>query len=286
MTVDVHQHLWPEAFVAALQRRRDIPRLRGTTLVLAEGEYEIEPADHDLATRIAVLDRDGTDVAVVSLQPTLGIEELEPGEQDELHALWEEGTLELVQASGGRLVALAPGRVTPGFAGTVVPAAALRDVDAFASLLDDLAAKGGFLFVHPSAAPGTPGAPEWWPAVLDYTHQMQAAYLTWLSYAQRTWPAVKVVFAILAGGGPFQLERLASRGVAVRSGLHDNLFFDVASYGRRAIELCIETYGVHQLVYGTDRPVVDPSPTRRAVDGFGASVVQLLTTDNPTRLLP
>jgi predicted TIM-barrel fold metal-dependent hydrolase len=126
----------------------------------------------------------------------------------------------------------------------------------------------------------------WWPGIVDYTAQMQAAYLTWLSYGQRSWPAVNVVFAILAGGGPFQLERLASRGVTVRSGLHENVYFDTASYGRRAIELCIETFGVHQLVYGSDAPVIDTGPTLRAVRGFGESVVQLLTTDNPSTLLP
>ena len=76
---------------------------------------------------------------------------------------------------------------------------------------------------------------------------------------QERWPDVTVVFAILAGGGPVQLERLASRGVDVRSTLHRNVFFDTASYGRRALELCIETFGVEQLVFGSDAPVVDPS---------------------------
>jgi hypothetical protein len=285
-TVDVHQHIWPEGFVAALRRRSAPPLLRGDTLVLVEGEYECDLAAHELAVRLEALDRDGVDVAVVSLQPTLGIERLDPQEQDELAVLWEDGALELVAASGGRFVALAPGRVTPGFVGAVAPASALRDIDALAELLGALAATGGFLLVHPSGSEPVPGAPPWWPAVVDYTGQMQAAYLTWLSYGQRLWPAVNVVFAILAGGGPFQLERLASRGVAVRSGLHDNVFFDVASYGRRAIELCIETFGVHQIVYGSDAPVIDPAPTRRALGGFGDSVLQLVMADNPSRLLP
>ena len=38
--------------------------------------------------------------------------------------------------------------------------------------------------------------------------------------AQERWPDVTVVFAILAGGAPIQLERLSSRGVDVRSSLH------------------------------------------------------------------
>ena len=94
------------------------------------------------------------------------------------------------------------------------------------------------------------------------------------------------MFAILAGGAPFQLERLATRGVDVRSTLHDNVFLDTSSYGRRALELCIETFGVDQLVYGSDIPVADPAPTLRAVLGFGDSVAHMIRDANPTRLLP
>jgi hypothetical protein len=284
--IDVHQHLWPEAFIAALSGRREVPRLNGGLLELDEGSYELDLAAHDLGTRLAQLDRDEIDVAVVSLQPTLGISTLPPSERDNLLGIWEQGALELVAAAGGRLAALAPGPVAPGFVGSIAPAAAMRDIDALSALLSGLDASGGFLFVHPSVGVPTDGAPGWWPSIVDYTAQMQAAYLTWLSYAQNRWPRVQVVFAILAGGGPFQLERLASRGVAVRSGLHQNVYFDTASYGRRAIELCIETFGVHQIVYGSDLPVIDPGPTRRAIRGFGDSVVQLITADNPSRLLP
>ena len=284
-TVDVHQHFWPASFVAELARRRTPPRLSGSTLVLEEGTYVVDLDAHDAEARLAVLDRDGIDIAVLSLQPTLGIAGLPQTEKDELVGLWQDGVLELVQASHGRFLALAPEHPAPGFVGSIVAASAMRDVESLESLLSELDASGGFLFVHPAAVGQTSGAPGWWPAILDYTSQMQAAYLTWLSYAQRLWPDVNVVFAILAGGGPFQLERLASRGVAVRSGLHANVFFETASYGRRAIELCIETFGVHQLLYGSDVPVIESAPTLSAIRGFGDSVVKLITADNPTRLL-
>ena len=284
MSLDIHQHLWPPAFVAALKARSRPPRLRANSLELGDGTYQIDLGAHDLDTRLASLDRHEIDTAVVSLQPTLGIDALAPSEAEELHLIWEQGAQELIGAAPKRLAALSCGRAAPGFAGAIVAASALRDVDALGALLRDLNEADAMLFVHPSAAMPTHGAPPWWPAIADYTAEMQAAYLTWLSYAQERWPAVAVVFAILAGGGPFQLERLASRGVDVRSGLHQNVFFDTASYGRRAIELCIETYGVHQLVYGSDVPVIDPSPTLRALEGFGPSVLQLVTTDNPSRL--
>jgi predicted TIM-barrel fold metal-dependent hydrolase len=122
-------------------------------------------------------------------------------------------------------------------------------------------------------------------AAVDYTAQMQQAYAAWLARDATRFGELPVVFAILAGGGPFQLERMRSRGVEIRSALHDNVYFDTASYGRRAIELCLATYGVTQLVYGSDVPVIDPRPTLDAVRGFGEGVAELALATNPSRLL-
>jgi hypothetical protein len=114
---------------------------------------------------------------------------------------------------------------------------------------------------------------------------MQEAYLAWLAFGRGRWPSVRVLFAMLAGGGPFQLERLARRGVDVRSALDPNTFFEVSTHGRRAIELCVQTFGVGQLAYGSDTPVVDSRPTLDAVRGFGDAVTHVLQTDTPAGLL-
>jgi hypothetical protein len=114
---------------------------------------------------------------------------------------------------------------------------------------------------------------------------MQAAYLSWLASGRERWPSLRIVFAMLAGGAAFHLERLAHRGVDVRSSLEPNVYLDVATYGRRAIELCIETFGVSQLVYGSDRPVVDAQRTLAAVRGFGDAVTRLLQIETPEVLL-
>jgi len=113
----------------------------------------------------------------------------------------------------------------------------------------------------------------------------QAAYLAWLSSGRARWPTLRILFAMLAGGGPFQLERLALQGVDVRSMLDPNTFFEVSSHGRRAIELCIETFGVGQLAYGSDVPVVDSRRTLHAVRGFGDAVSHVLQIETPGRLL-
>jgi predicted TIM-barrel fold metal-dependent hydrolase len=282
---DIHQHLWPEAFVAALREREQPPFLDRDELVLVEGRFEGGLRDHDLARRLALLDRDGIGRAVVSLQPSLGLDALPDDERHGLEDVWLDGTRELLDAAEGRLLAFAPGRAAEGFAGAVVPAGALLDLESAAPLLDELERRGDLLFVHPGPARPPAGASTWWAGIVDYTAQMQAAYYAWLDRGEDRWPELRIVFAILAGGAPFQLERLGPRGVDVRSALDANVFFDTATYGRRAIELCLETFGVHQVVYGSDVPVVDSQPTLDAVRGFGDSVHRIVTVDNPGRLL-
>ncbi len=283
--VDIHQHFWPAPLIEALSRRVQPPRLRGSTLVLAEEhEAEIDLRAHDLDARLALLDRIEIDIAVISLQPTLGIEQLPGTERDELVGAYEDGMLEL-GATTARLVPLAAGRRRDGFAGACIAAGELIDLERVAATLDELQRSGAFLFVHPGPCRPPPGAPPWWSAVVEYTAQMQAAYAAWLAGGAERWPSLRIVFAILAGGGPFQLERLRSRGVPGRDLLHENVYLETSSYGRRALELCLSTFGVGQLLFGSDVPVIDPTPTLDAVRGFGDAVTEALCEQNPSRLL-
>ena len=285
-TYDVHQHLWPQGFVAALRARDAPPFIDGDVLTTQEGRHAIQLADHDLTSRLRILDRDEIDVAVLSLQTSLGLEALAADERDPLEAAWVEGVLGLVATSEGRLLAFSPSIVRSGFAGVSIGSSVLTDLDSATSVLDEAEASGTVVFVHPDAGRSPGGArPPWWDWVTGYPARMQEAYLAWLAFGRDRWPTLHIVFAMLAGGGPFQLERLARRGVDVRSALDPNTFFEVSTHGRRAIELCVETFGVGQLAYGSDTPVVDSRPTLDAVRGFGDAVTHVLQTDTPTRLL-
>ncbi|MFN8223427.1 MAG: amidohydrolase family protein [Gaiellales bacterium] len=282
---DLHQHLWPPELIHALRRRNAPPLLSGSELVTPEGAFRFDPRQHEPERRLAVLARDELDVAVVSLQPSLGIETLPTAERDELESAWLEGIGGLVAGSSGRFVALAPWRVVSGFAGTSVGASALLSEHG-ADVLAEVDAVAGLLFVHPEAGgPLPPGRPDWWQWTAGYAGQMQEAYLAWLGGLRAHYPRIRVVFAMLAGGGPLQHERLVHRGVHVREAADQDTLFDTSSYGRRAIELCIETFGIERLVYGSDVPVIDPAPTLRAVRALGASVARFLQSDNPARLV-
>jgi 6-methylsalicylate decarboxylase len=278
--VDMHQHLWPERVLDVLRRRRRPPRLDGSTLELDEGRFELDLGAHQLARRLRELDRRGIDVAVVSLQPTLG----DPLPAELVDA-YHEGILEVSRQSENRIRPLAAGAVLDSFAGTCLAASDLLVLDAAASVLDELERAGGFLFVHPGPARPHDGGPGWWTAGVDYPAQMLAAFGAWLAGGSARWPRIPVVFAILAGGAPFQLERLAARGLDVRVALQADVYFDTASYGRRALELCLATYGVRHIVYGSDTPVIDPTPTLRELQTFGDAVTEAVCVENPARLL-
>ena len=275
---DVHQHFLPQPVLEVLRRRRDPPRLSGGSLELREGSFPFDERAHDLGDRVALLDRDGIDVAVVSLAPTMETE-AHPELRDAYHA----GMREVVAAASGRLRTLAAGECLPGFTGACVSAGAL--VAGLGDLPRDLVRAGGVLFVHPGPPKRPPaGAPPWWASVTDYTAQMQAAYFSWISSGARRHPDLQVVFAILAGGAPFQLERLGSRGQDAAATPSPGLHLDTASYGRRALELCLETVGAGRLVYGSDVPVIDSGPTLRALEALGGSVLDTVSRENPARL--
>jgi 6-methylsalicylate decarboxylase len=275
---DVHQHLLPPELVAELRARREPPRLVGTSLELTEGTFSFDERDHDLRERIALLDRDGVDTAIVSLAPTMETE----GKQ-ELEEAYNEGIRNIVARSDGRFRAFAAGECLDGFAGVCVSATAL--LYGLGSLPDELARAGQALFVHPGP-PGPPpnGAPPWWTAVVDYSAQMQAAYFAWLDDGVEHHPALDVVFAVLAGGGPIQLERLRTRGGEPERARHSEIHLDVASYGTRALALCLAAVGPAQLVYGSDRPVVDPAATLGALAELGPDVIDTVRSENPGRL--
>lgn len=285
-TYDVHQHLWPEPLVAALAARTAPPLIRGHTLMLdPEGEFEIDPAAYGLAACLANLDRAEIDVAIVSLPPTLGIDALADDEAEPLRRAYHEGALAAIEASAGRVLALSMGRPYDGFVGTILAAGDLADLDRLAPVLDEVDRLGSFVFVHPGVAQPPPGAPAWWAAAIDYTAQMQRAYAAWLAHGVERWPGLRIVFSILAGGAPFQLERMQARGFDIKNALHPTIHLETSSYGRRSLELCLATFGARQIVFGSDAPVIDSTLTLSHVRSFGQAVVQALCQDNPTTLL-
>ncbi len=284
-TYDVHQHLWPSSLVEALAARTSPPYLTETSLVLAEGSFELDPASYDLRACLANLDRAGIDVAIVSTPPTLGIDELDKTEAEALRGAYHQGALAAVEESGGRVLALSMGRPLDGFVGTILAADDLLDLERIGPVLDEIERRGTFVFVHPGSAQPPADAPDWWAPAIDYTAQMQRAYGSWLAHGIERWPGVRIVFSLLAGGAPFQLERMQARGFEIKNALRPTMYLETSSYGRRALELCLATLGARQIVFGSDAPVIDSTLTLAHVRSFGQAATEALCKDNPAGLL-
>jgi 6-methylsalicylate decarboxylase len=283
---DVHQHLWPPQLVEALSTRRAPPLLRDGVLVVdPEGEFALDPADLGLGACLDRLDRAGIELAVVSCQPTLGIEDLPEEEGGLLRHAYHTGAAEIVDESGGRVCALAMGEALDGFVGASVPATALGDLGRLESLLAELERRRQLLFVHPGPARVPAGAPVWWAPGVDYTAQMQAAYAAWLAGGVDRWPRLRVVFSFLAGGAPFQLERLRARGADTAAAYRPTIFLETSSYGRYALDLCVSVVGVEQLLFGSDAPVLEIAAGLAAVESLGPELGEPIRVANPTQLL-
>ncbi len=244
--------------------------------------------------------REEIDRALVALSTALGIEAL-PAEEAvpllEAHLLGLEALPDHFGGWGAvQLEAPDPTEVDAtlarGCVGLSLPAAALADPGAFerlGPLLARLELHDAPLFIHPGpvAGPGRaphPAAagslPPWWPALTDYVAQMQAAWFAFLHAGRRAHPRLRVLFAMLAGGAPLQLERFAARASAAIPAPDPLVFYDTSSYGPRMLKAMVGVVGSAQLVYGSDRPVVG-APAPRRDDALGR---ELLST-NPHRLL-
>jgi len=281
MKTDIHQHLWTEPLVEALARRRELPFVRnerGLTVLFGAGErpYVIDLDSEAPTRRAELVERDGLDRALVCLSSPLGIEPLPREPAKELIDAYLEGALAL----GGPFDVWAPlalAHVNPndvddalerGCVGISLPAGALSGIDQLARLSPALARvqrHGAPLFVHPGPSTRLPageaplGDPLWWPALTRYVAEMQAAWLVWATAARRLFPELRVVFAMLAGLAPLHTERLRSRGGPITRDADPLVFYDTSSYGPRAVGLMEQLVGPAQLVYGSDRPVVDPA---------------------------
>jgi len=302
LRTDVHQHLWSEPLVEALAARREAPLIqrRGRIWELkvpGEAACTIDVDGDNTSNRGALVHLDGLDVALLSLSTILGVEAL-PGEEAEPVIEAYHSSLEQLPRSFGGWAALPLRDARPidvdraaerGCVGVTLPAGALATPAALSRvlpLLEWIEVRGLPVFVHPGPDPFAQPQPTadgraWFPALTAYVAEMNAAWHSFVAVGRKLLPDLRVVFAMLAGGAPLHLERLAARGGPAARAFDRNVFYDTSSYGARAIDAMVRVVGIDQLVHGSDRPVVAPPA---APGPLGAAAWEAMTRSNPARL--
>ncbi len=280
MRVDIHQHIWTEQLLDALAARRSMPFVRtsdGVTTLhcCTELPHVIDRAANAPETRARLVHEDGLDLALVAISSPIGIEALPRTEAEPLIDAYLAGVTELPQefAAWGPVALDDPDPddvddlVDRGCIGVSLPAGALAGPAALYGvqlILERASARGVPLLVHPGPAPNDApahpvlGEPLWWRALTDYVAQMQAAWLTFATAGRREHPNLVAVFAMLAGGAPLLSERLIARGGPAIDLRDPLIYYDTSSYGGRALMGMAQHVGPAHLLYGSDRPVVDP----------------------------
>lgn len=298
-TVDVHQHLWPEALVEDLRRRSTPPLLRGWTLHLGgEPPYEVAPRDHEADLRAERELAEGRALVLVSLSTPLGIEDLPAAEAAPLLDAWHRGAAGLPAPFGFWAAVRTPAPGEPhdlmalddlaarGARGLQLGAHLLGSPHALeeqAPLLERCAALDLPVLVHPGPVPAVTRAPGWWPAVAQYPAQLQAAWWAWTAIGRRLLPGLRIAFAAGAGLAPVHHERLAARG-GPRRAVDPAVFVDTSSYGHQGIDALVRALGVDAVVLASDRPYANPAdgPIRTRL---GEAALHAIARTNPARLL-
>jgi 6-methylsalicylate decarboxylase len=312
MTVDIHQHVWPEPFLAALRARRSPPRLDGWTLYLpGEPPYAVDPTDHDPDARAQLARADGDDVVCVAPSAALGLDRLPRDEAAELAEAWLDGALSLPRPfrawamagvrepdANALRAALERGAIGLELAADVL--AAPDGLDRLAPLLTVLEEEDAALLVHPGPAGGEMSLgrrlggeagsleprieegderPVWWAPVVPYVAQLHAAWWAWAAEGRDQHPRLRVCFVALAGLGPLHDERRRARG-GERIPVDPLTFVETSTYGTQAVDAVVRVLGIDVVCHGSDRPYADPPQP-----ALGEAALNAIRTTNPGRLL-
>jgi predicted TIM-barrel fold metal-dependent hydrolase len=299
---DIHQHLLTEPVIGALASRTEAPCVRrdGDRWMLriaGEPDHAIDAAANDADARAALVETDGVDRALICLSSVLGIEALPRAEAKPLLDAYAQGVAGLPEVFGSwAAVSVADpepdeldARLDAGQCGLAVPAGALvgaAELEHCAPLLERLEERDAPLLVHPGPGPGTasgppdPRNPDWWPALTRYVTDMHHAWHAFIAFGRPQHPGLRVVFVLLAGLAPLHLERMVARGADGSIAIDSGVFFDTSSYGPQTIDAMVRAQGIDQIVYGSDRPVVEPR-----VWTYGEAARHATLVTNPARLL-
>jgi hypothetical protein len=177
-----------------------------------------------------------------------------------------------------------------GCAGLQIPATWMADparLERLAPVLEVCQEASRPVLVHPGtirADDAGSGLPSWWPAVVRYPAQQQAAWWTWHVAGRSLLPSLRIGFVAGAGLAPVHHERLQARGGTTGT-VDPGVFVETSSYGPQAIDALVRALGIDAIIAGSDRPNTEPSDFRTAPFQLGNAAALAITISNPRRFL-
>jgi aminocarboxymuconate-semialdehyde decarboxylase len=293
--IDTHTHFIPMELVELLragQGPRDLSLLEREgedPLIVHENglRYPVFPLFHDAAAKLEQMDRDGIEVSLISLSPSLLLYWAEPSETVSAHRVINDAAAAMAGRGGGRLhgVATVPLNDPPAAAaelrrartelglvgaliGTSVGDVMLDDpsLEPFFAVADELEVP---VLVHPYTnmiAPPGPGLAGFHLAnvIGNPTETFIAASRLIVGGVFDRHPGLRVQLVHAGGALPFQLGRLdhayearsETKSIARRppSSYLENFLFDTIAFDPRALDFLIELAGPERVLFGSDLP--------------------------------
>jgi 2,3-dihydroxybenzoate decarboxylase len=327
MAVDMHFHWGPKGFADALRQRTVRPMIKrgddGAEYFYSSFNPNKLPADHDsVEARLAEMDKNGVQHAVLSMSPVTGIEALPLQDALPLARAYNDAVAEVCAAHPNRFSGFAilpvgnmSAAVTelervmamPGMIGAVLPGDGFlseKRAQKFAPLMEVANKHHAIFLVHYGKLPDDPEAPK--PDVtdnnrnrfgtLDMQSRLSSNMVTFcMTDFHKPYPNVTVMSHNLGGNIPFEVDRMDHRTLCDTPGSElpskkfkaAPIMVDCNSLSGRAIELAVQVYGADKIVFGSDGTDFGMNWTNTAISEARISEAEreLIRSGNAKRLL-
>ncbi|HEV2358729.1 MAG TPA: amidohydrolase family protein [bacterium] len=323
MILDVHAHVFPDRFLAALDREggrygAKVEARGGDRIVWSSPHQRatIGPVFWDVGERLAALDRWGITMQALSLSPPM-LYWAPPDLGRELAAVFNDEVAAIARAHPPRFLAFATLPLQDVRAAVAEAERAARagcralyvgtnvngrylDDPSFAPLWDCAVRHGLPVFTHPLNNAGEDRMSGWHlgNSVGNPGETALAAARLILSGTLDRYPELRLVLAHGAGSLPFLLGRL-DHTYAVRAEVRDaipappsaylrRMYADTITHSDRALGYLVEAAGPARVLLGTDLPydMADERPVERVNRlGLGPDETRAILGDNGARLL-
>ena len=300
----MHSHWMPEKLVEALRHRAEPPRVAkgedGREYLYSSFTPTLMPGREDIEDRVAAMDKNNVQAAVLSLTGVYSIERLPIEDALPLCRIYNDAVSEACAEHPGRLYAFAAlpcsdmdamvgefERVMklPGIVGGLLQGDGFlsrKRAEMYRPLFEAADKVNAVFLVHYGKLPNDPEAPR--PDTSDNPHSrvgtldMQARISSnMLTFCMTdfldAYANVTVLSHNLGGNIPFEVERLDHRSLIDRpkdvlpsKRIRDaKVLVDCNSLGAKSIELAYDVYGPGRIVYGSDGTDFGMNWTNKAI---------------------